>query len=144
MIVKKDIVKVFGLEFTSTRVPYVSATVKELMTSKRIRKIFSVFKTILPNHPDPENTHMIFIPHYNVRPKYWEILFICEHFEHVDLEDLSALLGFMKLLADEFETNYVYLMLLNGITEKLVIQVDTFRSRVIPKKVREAIRDLIK
>lgn len=112
----------------------VKFTIKELMNSKKITRLFNLFKKLLPSHPDPENTYMVFKPH----DKYWEILFICEHFEHSRFDDVIVLLGFMKALMDEFKTNEVYLTLLDHDRERLVIRIYTTNSRVIPVKVRRA------
>jgi|GEM_PF-4752112 len=129
MMSEEKVYEVFGKKYYCK--DYVELKFKDVKR-RNLKRLFKIFKELLPDHPDEENTWLVFLDKgYNL----YDVLFVCSHFEHDNYEDLPRIATVMDMLAYELvvSSEQTHLELLDGIWEKLIICIygvheDTVRS----------------
>ena len=131
---------VHGLRFGFEKCRWLEVYVYETK-NRKLRRLYTLFRRLLPDHPDEHNCRFVFI---SPEPKgwpYWNVLFVCDHFECVNIKYLSALQTFMWEFSWEFGADGdVHVALMNGNAEKLIVELDTDDARAIPLFVRKKLK----
>jgi len=108
----------------------------------KLFKLFKTFKKLFPDHPDKDNTYLIFL--YDGKGRYlsWKILFVCTHFEHNSFSEILKLPFFMNEFATFFNSNPndVYVNVLQGNGEFLILELLPVDDKPIPKWVKKLMR----
>ena len=113
------------LTLSDEKEEFYAKTISELPRDSWLRRYFTYFRQLLPDHPSPENTIVALhrAPWMSTVAFYW----MCMHYERVHAEDIAALLHFMMLLAQEIESSEYLIEHLCTNDEMLILKFYTRR-----------------
>jgi len=114
--------------------------IKEI--SPKLYELFEKFVDLFSDHPDEDNTYLIFLYSGGRGRLSWRVFFVCTHFEHNSFEDVPLLVKFMSDFAEHFGGNPIYdvfVNTINGNGEFLILELYlTWNS--VPRWVKRMIR----
>lgn len=99
---------------------YVAYPMKDVK-DRSLRELFDLFKTLLPDHPDEENTKLYFLKDTGALSGV-HLLWVCEHFEGSSTLEVSGLSHFLQEMQWHFGAAEIHVALLDGFWEKLLLQ----------------------
>jgi len=111
--------EIFGKLFTCDK--YKPIPIRKIK-DKSLRELYKIFKTLLPDHPDEDNTVVYFL--HREEEATVDLIWTCTHFECTSPEEISGIVYFLLDLQWHMgPMAEIHLDLLDGFWEKLIITV---------------------
>jgi len=89
---------------------------------RELKHIFGLFQKLLPDHPNKDNT-FIYVLQKAKMPVEFDMLFVCNHFEHDHKSEIPAILTIMEELSELSRNGDCHLTLLNGNGENVIFEI---------------------